>query len=253
MTIRTEPVAGFRALVWPTLFVIPALAILVGLGVWQLERRTWKHELIERTSERTEAESVALPAPSSWASLDPDQWEYRPVEVHGIFEHHAEVHVYAVLSKPRGALGGTGYWVFTPLRLESGEVVFINRGFVPEALKSAASRAQGQIQGEVAVSGLLRKTEPMSTFVPPPDTNGNVWYARNVQTMVEARKLDDVAPFYIDDGVRADNAIPQGGETRLKFEDSHLGYAVTWFGLAGALVVVYLAFCRVRTRQSREQ
>lgn len=253
MNERIDATAAPRSLRWPTAATVAALAVLLWLGNWQLERREWKHELMARIEERAALAAQAMPDARSWPGLDLDLWEYRPVWAEGRFEHDAEAHVFTSLSDPRGALGGSGYWVMTPLRLASGAAVIVNRGFVPLALKEPATRRAGQVEGEVEVAGLVREPQAAGPFVPDPDIAGNIWYARDIGAIADAQVSGDVAPFFIDAEASDRYPVPQGGETRLELSDPHLGYAVTWFGLAGALGVVYLALCSARLRQRRVQ
>lgn len=241
----------FRPLWWPTLLALPALGVLLALGLWQLDRLAAKERLIATAGERTRMAAVGLPEPASWAGLELEEWVYRPVTAEGVFEHDAEAYIYTVLSDPRGDLGGAGYLVMTPLRLPQGAAVLVNRGFVPDALKEPSTRSQGQISGPVTVTGLLRAAERPGRFAPKPDVDANVWYSRDILAIGAARGLAEPAPFYIDEGPREGVPVPQGGETRVSFPNPHLGYALTWFGLAGALVVVYLAFHYAQGRFGR--
>lgn len=239
---------AFRDLLWPTVIAVPALALLLALGTWQLDRRQWKHDLIARVSERAASAPVALPAAGRWPSLDLGDWEYRPVTTAGRFDHTAESYVFTTLSEPRGPLGGPGYWVLTPLRLETGGVVLVNRGFVPEARRDPATRPQGQVEGMQQIEGLVRLAEVPGLFTPDPDPATRTWYARDIGSITRSLGLDDAAPFVIDAAESPPGGLPQAGETRLSFRDDHLSYALTWYGLAVALVVVYLAYCRARGR-----
>ena len=239
----------FRPLLWPTLATLAALALLIALGTWQLERRQWKHDLIDRVTERTEARPVALPDPSSWPTLDPAAWEYRPVVARGVFDDQAETLVFTSLPDPKGPHGGPGYWVMTPLALAGGGTVLVNRGFVPARAKSPAARAEGRVDGIRRVEGLLRLSERPGLFTPEPAAD--TWYVRDVAGIARARGIADPAPFFVDALGGAPGGLPQGGETRLDFRDDHLGYALTWYGLAAALAVVYLAFHRARGRFGR--
>jgi surfeit locus 1 family protein len=225
----------FRPLWWPTLLALPALGVLLALGLWQLDRLAAKERLIATAGERTRMAAVGLPEPASWAGLELEEWVYRPVTAEGVFEHDAEAYIYTVLSDPRGDLGGAGYLVMTPLRLPQGAAVLVNRGFVPDALKEPSTRSQGR----------------PGWFAPKPDVDANVWYSRDILAIGAARGLAEPAPFYIDEGPREGVPVPQGGETRVSFPNPHLGYALTWFGLAGALVVVYLAFHYAQGRFGR--
>jgi surfeit locus 1 family protein len=247
--------ASLRGLVIPGVAAGLAFGILIALGVWQLQRLEWKEALIARVSERVDAAPVAAPGPDEWAGLDIVGLEYVPVTVAGRFLHRDEAHVFTVLSEPRGRYGGMGYLVMTPLETADGSIVYVNRGFVPDGSKDPATRVAGQIAGAVAVTGLLRAPRGRTWFSAEDDRAGNVWFSRDPALFAAWSGLPvaRVAPYTID--MRFDPALPgglpQGGETFLQFRNNHLGYALTWFGLAGGLAAVFLLFARGRWRGGR--
>ena len=242
----------WRSLVVPTLFVAIAFAILVSLGLWQLQRLKWKEALIAQVSQLVDSEAVKAPPPSTWPGLDLESLEYQPVTATGRYMHEHEAHVFTTLSSPRGPHGGMGYFILTPLVTRDGWLVFVNRGFVPSELKRQATRATGQIETEVTATGLLRAPWHGSWLSPDDDLEGNVWFTRDPARFAEWQGLSntDLAPYLIDAHFvpGLPGGLPQGGETYLSFPNNHLGYAVTWFGLAAALVVVFFLFVRNRLR-----
>jgi surfeit locus 1 family protein len=172
------------------------------------------------------------------------------VSAAGRFQHPREVLVHTVLSEPKGRFAGPGYWVLTPLELDDGAVVIVNRGFVPANRRDPATRADGQVAGRVSVTGLLRRPEPGNWFTPDNDPPRGQWYRRDPHAIAAAFGLARVAPFMIDaDAAPNPGGLPQGGETRLSFPNNHLGYALTWFGLAAALAGVFGVFAWQQVRQ----
>ncbi len=244
--------AGWRSLVLLGAVSAVAFVILVGLGVWQLERRAWKEALIARVEAGLAAYPVAAPGPDAWPSLDLRDVEYAPVEAVGVFDHAREVHVVHTLVEPKGPAGGIGYQIFTPFRSDAGWWVYVNRGFVPRDNENPATRSAGQIEGETEVAGLLRAPSTRSWFMPGDDIAGNAWFSRDPALFAAAAGLppDDVAPYIID--ARFDphlpGGLPQGGETIVSFPNNHLSYALTWLGLAAVLAGVLLAFVVKRVR-----
>lgn len=239
-----------RGVFLPAIVAAVAFVILLGLGSWQLERLAWKNDLIARVETRTQAPAAPLPAESEWDSITAERHEYRRVTVTGVFRHEHEVQVYTIVSEEPGRHAGPGYWVLTPLELPSGAFVIINRGFVPQDRKDPATRRQGQVQGEVTVTGLLRMPEEASFFTPANDPDRNAWYRRDPADIARAFGLSRVAPFTIDADARPNpGGLPEGGRTRVRFPNNHLQYAITWFGLAAALAGVFGAFVWQRLRR----
>ncbi|WP_439539653.1 SURF1 family protein [Sphingomonas sp.] len=196
----------------------------VALGIWQVERRAWKHALIDAVETRSTAAPVVAPAPGVAVSAEADA--YRRVRVTGRFLHDRETLVRAVSDL------GSGYWVVTPL--DTGRfTVLVNRGFVPPDRRDPASRAAGNGAGPVTVTGLLRVTEPGGGFLRSNDPAAGNWYSRDVAAIAAARGLSNPAPYFIDaDAAPNPGGWPRGGLTVLRFSDNHLGYALTWFALA---------------------
>ncbi|TXH06286.1 MAG: SURF1 family protein [Nevskiaceae bacterium] len=200
----------------------------VALGNWQVQRRAWKLDLIERVDRRVHAPAAAAPPRARWAAIGRDD-EYTHVCADGRFLHLHETLVQAVTER------GPGNWVLTPLRTAGGEILIVNRGFVPPEQRLPASRAAGQVAGTVHVCGLLRFSEPGGGFLRHNDPVAGRWYSRDVAAIAAARGLPvaDVAPYFIDaDATPNPGGWPLGGLTVVQFRNSHLSYALTWYGLA---------------------
>lgn len=231
---------AWRDLIAPGLATLIALAILLGLGTWQIERKSWKENLIARIVAESKADPVAPPAAAAW---DPATGEFRHVRVRGHFLNDKEtlVHGLAPGETPGRAL--QGYYVITPFARDDGGTVLVNRGFVPTELKAKADRQDGLIEGETSVTGILRASEPRGMFVPAPDPVKNEWFNRDVPGIASARGLADVAPYLIEaDAVPGQTTWPRGGQLRVDLPNNHLQYAFTWFGIAACLVGVFGVF-----------
>jgi surfeit locus 1 family protein len=240
--------ARIRGLVAPAVATIVCAALLLALGVWQLHRLAWKEALIAAVESRARAAPVDAPPESEWPRLDPADYEYRRVRLVGVFDGSRQVTVFRALSEPRGRYGGPGYLVMTPLMLAGGATVLIDRGFVPEAQKAAAD--DGLSGGETTVVGLMRASEARNLFTPSDDPASGQWFTRDVGAIARAESLTRVAPFFIDADAGPDRAaLPEGGETILAFPNNHLSYALTWFGMAAALVGVFGAYAAARLRE----
>jgi surfeit locus 1 family protein len=228
----------FRPLFWPTVFTAPMLLLLLALGSWQIERLFWKEGLIAQRQEAADAAPVPVPR-----SLEEARgMEFRHVTDEGVFLHDKEIFLGAT-----SEAGGQGYQILTPLLEPSGRVIFVNRGFIPAELKDPAKRAAGEIGGTVHVQGLLRlppEGKP-NWFLPDNRPDLNYWFWVDIPAMSAADKLDRVAPFYIDaDATPNPGGWPKGAVTRLALPNNHLQYAITWFSLAVALIVIYVLYHR---------
>jgi surfeit locus 1 family protein len=203
-----------------------AFAAFMALGVWQVQRRAWKLDLIEQVEARVHAPAVAAPGPASWAALTDAQDAYRHVRATGAFEA-GDTLVQAVTDR------GGGFWVMTPLRTDRNFVVLVNRGFVPANRRDPADRADAKASGETTVTGLLRMPEPTGAFLRRNDPLADRWYSRDVAAIAQARGLGEVAPYFIDaDADLSRGGLPIGGLTVVAFPNNHLAYAITWFALA---------------------
>jgi surfeit locus 1 family protein len=237
---------AIRALVVPAIFTALGVAILAGLGVWQIERKAWKEDLIARLTERLMAAPHALPARQEWPGLDATDDEFRRVSLTAEFLSGQDALVYTGGSTLRSDVSGQGYWVFTPARVGNG-IVAVNRGFVPQGQQKAINAAVGS----VTITGYLRWPETRGWFAAQDDPDHNLWFVRDPAAIAAAKSWGPIAPFYIDmEGPVPSAGLPRPGPLTVKLPNNHLGYAITWFGLAASLVVVFLAFAWKRLRTS---
>src|ERR1700744_4635729 len=180
MTTATAPrrgVAGFAV------FTLVMLALFVGLGVWQLQRRTEKHALIAALTERLAAPPVALPPPSQWSQLTPASDEFRRVRFTAAYQHAPDAMVYSSGSAIREDLSGPGTWAFLPARLPDGETVVIDTGFVPNTMQERALQdraVSGLVHGEpVTLTGYLRFPEKAGLLTPAESLSKRLWFTRD--------------------------------------------------------------------------
>lgn len=233
---------SLRSLIVLTVLVAGAFAILLGLGFWQLERKAWKEDIVAKIEARAYGSPVAPPPEAAWPGFEREAPDYQRVTLTGTFEHDAEALVHGFVGQGRGTVL-QGFFVMTPLRLADGARVLVNRGIVPTELAAPAARAQGQVEGPVTVTGLLRAPERRGYFTPPDTPGRNEFFVRDPAVIAEAKGLARVAPFYVDADASANpGGWPRGGGTELSIRNNHLEYALTWFGLALGLLGVYGAY-----------
>jgi surfeit locus 1 family protein len=236
---------------WLGLLIPAALAFaaLIALGTWQIERKTWKEGLIAALTARLAAPPVALPPPASWPSLDAASNEYRRVKFDAEFEDGKDALVYAAPSAFRPDVSGPGFWVFTPARLADGSLVVVNRGFVPKDLWNSTIGPAGQISGIVEITGVMRWADARRWFTPNDDPIHNLWFLRDPATIAAAKGWAHVSPFYVEqESPVPPGGWPQPGKLVIKLPNNHMGYAITWYGLALVLLVVFVLWARSSRR-----
>lgn len=228
-----------------------AVAVFVALGTWQVRRLSWKHRLIAEVTARSTAPAIAAPSLGDPLAHDGEALDYRRVRIEGRFLAGEEARVQALLGEPRGRFGGPGVWAMAPLVRPDGEIVWINRGFVPADRVGSETPVDPKVT--VTLEGPARREEPRGFFTPDDEPAKNVWFVRDGPRLSAAHGLpvDTTAPYTIDADAAATPAsgLPQAGETRLAFPDNHLGYALTWYGLAFTAIGVFA----VRVRGGRRR
>jgi surfeit locus 1 family protein len=233
----------------PTLFALVACLTFVGLGTWQLQRKAWKEALIDTLEQRLSAAPVDLPPRERWASLDPADEEFRRVKFTATFVPGAEALVYAGSSALRSDVSGPGYWVLAPARLAAGGLVVVNRGFVPEGRQNPATRSPGGINGAVDLVGALRWPEPRGMFSPADEPGRNLWFVRDPAAIASAKGWGEVAPFFVElEAPQPPGGLPRAGALKVSLRNEHLQYAITWYGLAVVVAVMFAFWLAARRR-----
>jgi cytochrome oxidase assembly protein ShyY1 len=242
-------------------FTLLMVALFVGLGVWQLQRRVEKHALIAALTERLAVAPGPLPSPSQWSMLA-DRDEFRRVSFTAIYQPAPDVMVYSSGSAVRDDISGPGTWAFMPARLPTGETVVINAGFVQNTMQDRGQQDRAVTRlvtrEPVMLSGYIRFPEAAGALTPPENLAKRLWFTRDHLAMARALGWGGdgrpVAPFYIDleQPVPA-SGIPKPGPLQVHLKDDHLQYALTWFGLAGAVVIAFGVWLRAQRRGMSSQ
>lgn len=233
----------FQPKLIPTLFTVPTLILTLALGVWQVQRLHWKQDLIDTLQERSALAPIPLPKESQTGGpLTEEEHEFIPVTVTGTFDHE---HEFNLLN--RSLNGKPGINVVTPLLMENGDAILINRGWVPFELQDVEDRRQGQVPGKVTITGLLRFGKPQSWIqeqvVPPNEPQNNAWFTLDTAQMAEIAGLSSLPDHYILSGERdVPGGYPVGRQWRVDIRNNHFEYAITWFSMAISLSVIYVIY-----------
>jgi surfeit locus 1 family protein len=238
-------------------FTLVMVVLFVGLGVWQLQRRVEKHALIAALTERLAEPPGSLPSPSQWSALAPDRDEFRRVSFAATYQAAPDAMVYSSGSAVREDISGPGTWAFLPARLPTGETVVINAGFVQNTMQDRGQQDRAVtrlVTGEpVTLSGYIRFPQAAGVLTPPENLTRRLWFTRDHLAMARALGWGgagrQVAPFYVDleQPVPA-SGIPKPGPLQVHLKDDHLQYAITWFALAGAVVIAFGVWLRAQRR-----
>jgi surfeit locus 1 family protein len=225
----------FRPRLWPTVAALGALALLLALGTWQVERLHWKEALIAAR----EAQLAAPPEPLPAEAADWRAWDFRKVTVAGEFEHDLE-QLFGVAAID----GRVGHHVLTPLIRAAGPAVLVDRGWVPADQAHPAARREGELQGKVVIAGIARYrgADRPGWFTPDNEPPQRLWYSYDLAALEAAVGLELLPVVVEADATPNPGGLPLGGQARLALPNDHLQYAITWYGLAAGLLAIYLAF-----------
>ena len=234
-----------KGMLVPSTAALAALVVLLGLGTWQLQRKAWKEVLIVTLDRRLNDAPIALPPPDEWTGMTPENSEFTRVRLRVEFFKAGDALVYTSGSAIRDDVKGAGSFVFSLARLPGGQQVVVNRGFVP-------SRAYPEAAGPQDIVGAVRWREPPSWFVSDHDAAGDIWMVRDPTGMAQFKGWGAVAPFYIEQEAPVPlGGLPHPAPLKVQFRNDHLQYAITWYGLAAVLVVMF-AIWAVRRRHEDE-
>lgn len=244
-----RPVIGFA------IFTLVMVAVFVGLGIWQLQRRVEKHALIARLNERLAAAPEVLPAPAQWNSLTPAKDEFRRVSFTATYAPLPDAMVYSAGSAVRDDVSGPGTWAFLPVQLAGGYTIVVNAGFVQNTMqdRNQQDRAVSRlITGDPAqLTGYIRFPESAGALTPPESVAKRLWFTRDHLAMARSLGWGEggkaVAPFYVDlEAPVPESGIPKPGPLSVRLKDDHMQYAITWFTLAFAVVIAFAVWWRGR-------
>ena len=224
----------FRPFFWPTFFTVPAVVLLISLGTWQLSRLAEKTELIEQFEQRSNASAISI----FHVSKPVEGFEFQRVVAKGKYLNQSEIYLTG-----RTYEGNAGFHVVTPFSTSDG-VILINRGWVSEAYREPSTRPFSLIEGETLVEGILRLPGRKGYFVPENEPEAGFWFTLKPAEIARHLKQKDMIKNYYIDVIRTGDIItlPIAAEVNIDVPNSHFNYALTWFGLALALIGVYLAF-----------
>ena len=239
MTTERRPI---RLNFWMTVCATPSLMLLIGLGIWQLQRLEWKEAIIAERAERAAAPPLTI------AEVPDTGWsvhEHRRVTLRGIYVHDREMLVW---NKVRH--GQTGFDLITPMKLADGGSVLVHRGWVPRAWP------EGQVErrrpaGEIEATGVLRDGGKATPWIPDNKPKTGEWFFADVAQMARSAGMAGAKPYLVRiapaPGV---TGYPKGPHASYRIRNKHLEYAITWFGLAATLVIIYIAFHWRRHKKS---
>ena len=231
MTIRK------KSSIWPLLFTITGVVVMVGFGTWQLQRLEWKEDLLIQIEKGLKAKPISLPKKLT----DIESVEYKRYNVSGIFQHQNEMHLFST-----SKTGEPGYHIYTPLIRLNATPIIVNRGWVPEQFKINTTRSKGLIEGIITINGISRVSRQKTKFVPENNIDENRWYYASIEEMAGAASLDNVAPIYLDAEASSahEGVWPRAGVTRVNLSNRHLEYVFTWYSFAAILLGIFILYRR---------
>ena len=223
----------FRPLLWPTIVTIPALIVLLMLGTWQVNRLQWKTALIDEFKARSTAEAI-------YPSFDSAAVEFQRVSLEGRFIHDETVYLTG-----RTYEGNAGFHVVTAFESAKGDMFFVNRGWVSEAYREPSSREFSMGTDSLVLEGIIRLAQRQGQFVPDNEPARGFWFTMKPDEVAAHLGLDGAEQAFYIDAIRQEGeelTLPIAAEVKVEVRNSHLNYAITWYGIALSLIGVYFAY-----------
>ena len=215
------------------IIAIGTFCVLAGLGTWQIHRLAWKEGLIAERQTKMVLPPLVI---SSLLTSKPPQ--FRRVQIRGRFLNKKKI-----LIGPRSYRGNPGWHVVTPLEVSSGSIVLVNRGWVPGLSKGVAMKRTKPEFGQIFVIGITGWPRKLGYFEPVNVPEKNQWFRIEPTKMAKKLGLKRVAAYWVTaDAPMKPRSFPIGGVENQLPHNNHLGYALTWYSMAFALLLLSIAY-----------
>lgn len=224
-----------RRLIGPTLMTLLMFLVLIGLGTWQVHRLAWKEAILAQIAHAEAGPPVPLPP-----SPDP----FLKVAITGRLLHDKQA-LFGADVRDTMAGPDLGALLIEPLQRPGADPILVDRGWVP--LKN--TRPIAMPDGSVTIAGYIHPGDTPGWFAAHDDIAGRHFYTLDPQVIGAALGLSHVAPFIlIALGPPPPEGLPIPADHLPQPPNNHLQYAITWYGLAGALVVIFIIWARKAVR-----
>ena len=245
-----------KTILLPFVFVLITVGILVKLGFWQLEQKQRKEAIITRIEQRAGTEPLVINVKELAAqNKSVDDLDYTSVTLTGRFLHDSEIAIFTNREMGSGQFAGPGYDILTLFKDKTGGLILVNRGFVPQDFRHSKSRLSGQVQGDIKITGLIRKPERHSYVDVSDRPDRGEFAVRDPKIIVEFKLTHEqkqleapvISDFYIDLRAPApEGSLPSPNKTNVNIPNRHLEYVITWWGLALVFTGMFGVFVRQR-------
>ena len=226
----------FKPSVWLTIFALPSFLILIILGSWQVQRLSWKSNLISNYNYNFQQ----VPITVKELLKDRKNNKFRRTVIYGEYDHANEIQIIGKTYE-----GNAGFHIITPFILENNEIIYINRGWVPKKYADKKTREFSLLEDKVRVVGLVRLPQKKGYFVPENEPENGFWFTIIPEEFNGHLNIIGEKEFYIDElNIDEKLKLPMPANGKVQVPNNHLQYAITWYSLALGLLIVYFAWHR---------
>ena len=209
--------------VFPHVFALFAFCFMFSLGVWQMQRLEWKTQLIAKIDKGLNSAPITL---TSYQGIANNEYKLLQVEGEFLTDKDQELLNRTFNGKP-------GVHILSPIKTKDGNVVIVNRGWVP------VDEKYDKPVGVQVVTGIVRSTQKDNWIALKNEVGKGFWYwveLDKIYQSVDAKPQD----FYLDLVSETPNkTYPYALPKKIELYNEHLTYAITWFSLSLALLITY--------------
>tara|TARA_X000001036_G_scaffold68436_1_gene59434 strand:+ start:3732 stop:4385 length:654 start_codon:yes stop_codon:yes gene_type:complete len=207
-----------------SIFVFFSILLFCSLGTWQVYRLQWKLDLISEIKNGLNSEPVFY--------SNVDVINYQKVKFNGIFNFEKQIYLYSLNSK-----GTPGYDLITPIKINSNEILLVNRGWIKKDLKG--NKSINNIKSN-SFEGIIKKISKPNPFKPENDIKNNIWYSLKLEDLENftGYKLNNFVLFLQNN----QNNLVKNKVVSPDLPNNHLKYAITWYSVALSILLYFLYF-----------
>ena len=217
-----------------TVCTIPSFIILLLLGSWQIQRLSWKSDLISNYNINFGKNPISVEE----LFQNNEENKYRRVTIKGKYNHENEIQIIGKTYE-----GNAGYHIVTPFLLKNDDILYVNRGWVPKKYVDRDKRKFTLFKGDTNIIGLVRLPQKKGYFVPENEPDNGFWFTIIPDEFNSHLGISANSNYYIDElNIDGKLKLPMPANGKIQIPNNHLQYAITWYSLAIGLLIVYIAW-----------